>query len=244
MECMRRFSQVVLIIINIFVVLLGLATMAIGIWLKVNDKVYFQVASNETISQLSILLIIVGLFIMIVGAVGAVGAIFASTIFGRITLGLYSVVLSLLVICEIAAGIAAAVKRGDLENLFRDGANNTFTDVYNGTGDWNNFERELRCCGVSSYMDYRNIIGVPVPVSCCVQDTSECRTILANPTPDQAEQYLFQQGCADAVISGVSHNLGAVAGGAIVLGLFQIAGIVMACFVAIYRRDDNKYEVV
>jgi hypothetical protein len=24
----------------------------------------------------------------------------------------------------------------------------------------------------------------------------------------------------------------------------QIAGIVMACFVAIYKRDDNKYEVV
>lgn len=33
---------------------------------------------------------------------------------------------------------------------------------------------------------------------------------------------VLMQGCADAVINGVSHNLGAVAGGAIVLGLFQV----------------------
>ena len=59
---------------------------------QVNDKTYFEVTNHSaSVAQLSILLIIVGLFIMIVGAVGAVGAIFASTIFGRITLGLVSI---------------------------------------------------------------------------------------------------------------------------------------------------------
>ena len=57
---------------------------------QINDRVYFEVGQSDGIAQLSILLIIVGLFIMIVGAVGLVGAIFASTIFGRITLGLVS----------------------------------------------------------------------------------------------------------------------------------------------------------
>ena len=57
---------------------------------QVNDKTYFEIANNQSIAQLSILLIIVGIFIMIVGAVGAVGAIFGNTIFGRITLGLVS----------------------------------------------------------------------------------------------------------------------------------------------------------
>ena len=57
---------------------------------QVNDKTYFEIVNNQSIAQLSILLIIVGLFVMIVGAVGAIGAIFASTIFGRITLGLVS----------------------------------------------------------------------------------------------------------------------------------------------------------
>ena len=31
------------------------------------------------------------------------------------------------------------------------------------------------------------------------------------------------QGCADVVIDAVKHNLGAIAGGAIVLGLFQVS---------------------
>ena len=56
-----------------------------------DSKTYFAITnSNAGITQLSVLLIIVGLFIMIVGAVGTVGAIFASTVLGRITLGLVS----------------------------------------------------------------------------------------------------------------------------------------------------------
>ena len=31
------------------------------------------------------------------------------------------------------------------------------------------------------------------------------------------------QGCADVVINGVKHNLGAIGGGAVVLGLFQVS---------------------
>lgn len=58
--------------------------------IQVDNQVYFEITNNSSVSQLSILLIIVGLFIMIVGGIGAVGAIFASTVFGRITLGLVS----------------------------------------------------------------------------------------------------------------------------------------------------------
>ena len=55
-----------------------------------DGQIYFEVTNSSNVTQLSILLIIVGLFIMIVGAVGTVGAIFASNVFGRITLGLVS----------------------------------------------------------------------------------------------------------------------------------------------------------
>lgn len=57
---------------------------------QVDNQIYFEITNNSSVSQLSILLIIVGLFVMIVGGIGAVGAIFASTVFGRITLGLVS----------------------------------------------------------------------------------------------------------------------------------------------------------
>lgn len=247
-DCLRRFSQIVLIIINIIIVLFGFATMVIGIWAKVDNQVYFEITNNSSVAQLSILLIIVGLFIMIVGGTGSVGAIFASTVFGRITLGLYSVVLALLVFCEVVAGIAAAVEKGQLESVFRKASNDTF-QRYNGSDVWNDYEKQLHCCGVNSWKDYRLILNKnEVPVSCCnpaETAITECDTFRINPDEQIADQYFYTTGCADAVINGVKSNLGAIAGGAIVLGIFQIVGIVMACFVAIYNsQDSNKYEVV
>ena len=54
---------------------------------QVNDKTYLEVTnSGASVSEYSVLLIIVGLFIMIVGGIGTAGAIFANNVFGRITL--------------------------------------------------------------------------------------------------------------------------------------------------------------
>ncbi len=65
--------------------------MILGIWAKVNGNNYVDITDSASqFTQVSVLCIVVGLFVMIVGVVGAVGAIFSSTIFGRITLGLVS----------------------------------------------------------------------------------------------------------------------------------------------------------
>lgn len=59
--------------------------------MQVSDKTYFEItSSNSSVAQLSVMLIILGLFIMVVGGVGTAGAICATNIFGRITLGLVS----------------------------------------------------------------------------------------------------------------------------------------------------------
>ena len=71
--------------------LLGLCVMIIGIWANVNGNNYFDITDNNSqFTQVSVLVIVLGLFVIIIGAVGVVGAIFASTIFGRIVLGLVS----------------------------------------------------------------------------------------------------------------------------------------------------------
>ncbi len=65
--------------------------MILGIWAKVNGNNYVDITdSTSRFTQVSVLCIVVGLFVMIVGVVGTVGAIFSSTIFGRIILGLVS----------------------------------------------------------------------------------------------------------------------------------------------------------
>jgi len=54
----------------------------------VNGGQYFVIADGSTqFSSVTVFLIIIGVFILIIGAIGTVGAVFASTVFGRITLG-------------------------------------------------------------------------------------------------------------------------------------------------------------
>ena len=61
--------------------------MILGIWAKLNGKDYVDITEDtSSYTQFSVLCIVVGLFVLILGSVGTVGAIFASTIFGRITL--------------------------------------------------------------------------------------------------------------------------------------------------------------
>ena len=65
--------------------------MSLGAWAKASGRHYFEIAGGDSqFTQVPVLLIILGIFVALVGIVGAVGALFASTIFGRIVLGLVS----------------------------------------------------------------------------------------------------------------------------------------------------------
>ncbi len=74
---------------------LGLVVMIIGTWAKVNDKKYFDIADDQQkeFKEVTVLMIVVGVFIFIVGAVGTVGALFAGFVFGRVVLVLVSLCL-------------------------------------------------------------------------------------------------------------------------------------------------------
>ena len=54
-----------------------------------NNNIYFEiVAGDHQITQIPILFIVVGIFVLLLGIVGVVGAVCAGTLGGRIILGL------------------------------------------------------------------------------------------------------------------------------------------------------------
>ena len=58
---------------------------------QVNGRQYFDIAANSSaFLSVSVLLIIIGVFVAIIGIVGTAGAILASITLGRILLGLVS----------------------------------------------------------------------------------------------------------------------------------------------------------
>ena len=81
---------------------------------QVNDSEYLKVTNNGGgVSELSVLLIIVGLFIMILGGVGTAGAILANNLYGRITL----IVVSDKMLCYECAVNSYIVWQMELEPL-------------------------------------------------------------------------------------------------------------------------------
>ena len=64
---------------------------------------YFEILDNASeFTSVGVLLIVVGLFVMILGVIGVIGGIFATSVFGRITLGLVSVSSNGLCVCVCA----------------------------------------------------------------------------------------------------------------------------------------------
>ena len=71
--------------------LIGLSVMIIGIWASVDTDNHTSITEDDdNYTGVAVLLIVVGLFVLAVGIGGIVGAIFASTICGRIILGIVS----------------------------------------------------------------------------------------------------------------------------------------------------------
>ena len=215
-----------------------------GIWAHVNKDEYLDISSDtDHLTQIPILLIIVGVFVLLLGVVGTIGAIFAGTIGGRIILGLYGFVLALLVICEIAGGIAAGVEKDQLSDGFTDSVNDTFINYYsddNVMDAWDFVQKNLECCGSSSQMDYKTVFNNDsVPESCCKSD--DCNRSVVNNTE------IYTEGCANKVEDFIDHFLGVIAGVAITFGLLQVIGIVVSCFVAIAGQQgesSGSYQVV
>lgn len=241
-DCFRGFFRVILVIVNIFVTLLGFLVLVVGIWAKVKGDDYFNVISdNKDIVGVSVLLIVIGLFVVLLGIGGTAGAIFAGTVFGRIVIGVYAFILALLVICEIAGGIAAAVKKNDLNSTLQQNLLKNFRE-YNTSNSvmeaWNTTQKGLKCCGYNNYTDYSTFFNYAdfIPSSCCGYSTETCL---------KDDTSLYTRGCYQEVSDYFSKNLSVVAGVGITFGFLQIIGVVVSCFVAIAGTGNaNTYQTV
>ncbi len=66
------------------------------VFLQANGDTYFDIAGDKgTVTQVPILLIVIGIFVLLLGIVGTVGGIFAGTPGGRIILGLVCIIMYL-----------------------------------------------------------------------------------------------------------------------------------------------------
>lgn len=164
-----------------------------------------------------VMLIVIGSIVFIVASLGCWGAVNRS----YCMLMLFSVLLFLILVVEIAAGALGFVYKGKVQEIGEHELKRTMAD-YNRTSDkanpvkiaWDFMQRNLACCGTDGPGDWAGYI----PDSCCKAGGDECKAEEAYP-----------EGCF-TLLKGKLKSYGIYIGVAgILLGLIEVTGIIFAC---------------
>jgi len=232
-QCSRFF----LFILNIIFLLFGLVLLGFGIFIKV-DKNFSAMLTKlvdtteiegSAIKSLAMIMIIGGVITLMISVFGCMGA----TCKYRCFLYMYSIILSLLIIVELAGFIMALAYRDKLEKVYNDDLYQIFVRAYrkNDTevkAAIETLEKQLKCCGITNGAghDYvKNNFTIP----------NSCRT------PQTPTGRLNANGCASEIIKFLKAQLPIVAGLMGGFFLIEIFGVISAISLGVAISHTRYY---
>ncbi len=241
--------QMIQVIIGVVILILGLLVAGLGLWaLLIQENLIVISDGDPQLTKVPLSMIVAGIIVALLGLVGVVGGLFARTVSGRILIGVYAFVLVLLIINEIGVGVSAVVFRDELRMVFINSAERSLTHYGNPnytsvTEHWDNFQHNHNCCGAINFTSYRSVfMNNTVPKSCCQQylNKLDCDAARLNATA-AAFHTLNLKGCPDTVINTLKNYDTDIAIAVIVFAAVQLAGVLLACFLAYASsRVENK----
>jgi len=234
MKCVKFL----LFFFNFIFWLCGLALIIVGILVQMSLHNTFMIR-DAAASGAPIVLIVVGVVIFFIAFFGCCGAFKEN--YCMVTT--FAILLSLVIIIEIAAAIAGYIYRNKISTVVQDSLTEMISNYNNSTDEFRNavdkLQKDLKCCGVNSSSDWRHFkpSGNSVPDSCCVNVTTNCGI---GTMTDAAK--VHQEGCHDVVEALLKKNIQWVIVAALVIAFLQIMGIVFSCL--LMRGIRSGYEVM
>ncbi|XP_019960245.1 CD63 antigen [Paralichthys olivaceus] len=234
MKCVKFL----LFFFNFIFWLCGLALIVVGILVQMALH-NTLIIHDATASGAPIVVIVVGVVIFFIAFFGCCGAWKEN--YCMVTM--FAILLSLIIIVEIAGAIAAYIFRNKLSTVVQDSLTEMISSYNNSTDEFRDtvdkLQKDLKCCGVNSSSDWRSFKpqGNSVPDSCCVNVSANC----GNGTMTDPAK-VHQKGCHDALEAFLKKNILWVIVAALVIALLQIMGLVFAC--VLMRGIRSGYEVM
>lgn len=234
MKCVKFL----LFFFNFIFWLCGLALIVVGILVQIALHKTFMI-KDASASGAPIVLIVVGVVVFFIAFFGCCGAWKEN--YCMVTT--FAVLLSLIIVIEIAAAIAGYVLRNKISVVVQDSLTDMINNYKTGKPEFkeavDKMQQDLKCCGVTNTTDWRSFSteGNSVPDSCCVNVTTNCGVgAMSDPIN------VHQQGCHDKVVELLKQNILWVIVAALVIAFLQIMGIVFAC--VLMRGIRSGYEVM
>ncbi|XP_034028958.1 CD63 antigen-like [Thalassophryne amazonica] len=196
----------------------GLAMIIVGIIVQVTLHNTLMIR-DPSASGAPIVIIVVGVIIFFIAFFGCCGAWKEN--YCMVTM--FAVLLTLIILIEIAAAITAYVFRGKIKGIVRDSLNNMIEDYNKSVPGFRDtvdkLQEGLKCCGVSNYSDWDHYDPEThsVPDSCCVNVSKDCGIeALSKPTK------LHSKGCQAALEELLQKNIQWVIVAALVIAFLQV----------------------
>uniref|UniRef100_A0A5K4F1W7 Tetraspanin n=1 Tax=Schistosoma mansoni TaxID=6183 RepID=A0A5K4F1W7_SCHMA len=208
-------------IFNILIFACGIALIVIGSLSRIAINNYSS-ENDSNINCLLIFVIVFGCFLLLLGFLGVCGLSTENTY----CLIVYTVLLSVMVAAETAAGIAAAVLREDVKTQFLSLVK-SFVSEYDKNPNFKKFldkiQREFQCCGSESSNDYTSIRQT-IPDSC----------------KNTTSKVTYSDGCSNKVISFFGKYIVAVLVAVFSVDILQSLCIVFAiCVIRAIKSGDS-----
>lgn len=241
--CMKTL----LMIFNFVFFITGIAILGLGVYTKLKLTIYTELMDNYY-TNTPYIMIGIGSFVVVLGFMGcyctAKGNVFL--------LYIYSAILFIIFIAELAAGISAYIFKGKIFGSFERGIDNAMANFEEeGSEDvtqaMNDMQTHLHCCGSFNYTSWFTTeygsANMQVPKSCCKSDIPKNQTCVhTNLTPEEATD-IYTDGCHTKVVDTVHDNIAIIAGAATGFAFIQLFGLILTCCLA-KSISKHKYESV
>ena len=168
--CCSNLVRFFMILCNILFALAGLLLIGIGAYTQIQATNYLNFVGNSYVTT-PIFIIIVGAVVLLISCLGFFGASKES----KCLIYTYAIVLTVIVIVQFGAAIAAFILRGDVEAVIEEnmkkGMMNYGKPEHQGvTHTWDLVQSEYKCCGVTNSSDWaqeEQFNQGQAPDSCC-----------------------------------------------------------------------------
>jgi len=241
---MGCFTKFFLAALNLAVFALGVAVVVLASLILSHGQ-DFQALIDKGSFTVPFILLVIGIIILLIGFFGCFGAIKESPCL----LYTYGTIVLALLLAQIAVVAYGAIEKDNIQEFMSENMYKVFKTYGKSAEETTSLDaaqHSLQCCGVESYKDWQSTLSThmtnaDVPFGCCKHEAEGCNQGIFGQSQKDVEARIYTNGCNKKfwnIINGESIWLIV---GAVVLGLVQLACVVIAC--GIGKRSSQRDHV-